>query len=420
MVGTIKPKPKQSTGLFDLADDDENEYEEYEEEKTRKIENEGSVLPGFEEDDEDDEDENSVLSEFDDDSDEKIEELNSYNTKKYEPKISRPQTNYEPPSLNRTSYIPKTASSYRREETTANVPYNRINNYGNTSLDNLLTGDKKIITFVGTSKNGTSFIVNNLAQLFSEMGIKTAILDTTQNKNAFYIYTKNEETLRKVAYASIDNLRSGRPEGIEVNKNLTVYTSLPGEGNGLEDFENVLSTLAQNYSVILIDSDFETNHGYFDKSQEIYLVQSMDILTIQPLTAFLRDLKSEGILSQDKLRIIINKELNVKMLSSKAIVGGLAYYNAPSMSFMTELFNKDTIRYYSIPFDIDVYSKYLEGIVECEISINKYSKEFISYLKNLANVVYPLMNNKTNTSYSGNNAFSANTNNTLNMMKNRY
>ena len=38
---------------------------------------------------------------------------------------------------------------------------------------------------------------------------------------------------------------------------------------------------------------------YFEKTQEIYLVQSFDILTIQPLTAFLRDLKTKGILARD-------------------------------------------------------------------------------------------------------------------------
>ena len=174
--------------------------------------------------------------------------------------------------------------------------------------------------------------------------------------------------------------------------------------------------------MILIDCDFETEIGYFEKSQETYLVQSMDILTIQPLTAFLRDLKSKGILKPEKLRIVINKEMDVKMLSAKAIVGGLAYYNDPAMSFMTELFNKDNIRYYSIPFDMQTYSRYLEGLVNCEISLNRYSKEFITSLKGLASVVYPLINNKYSplNNYGGNNTFSANTNNTLNMMKNRY
>ena len=38
----------------------------------------------------------------------------------------------------------------------------------NIDLSNLLTKDKKIVAFIGTSKNGTSSIVNNLAQLLSE------------------------------------------------------------------------------------------------------------------------------------------------------------------------------------------------------------------------------------------------------------
>ena len=62
----------------------------------------------------------------------------------------------------------------------------------------MLTGDKKIVAFVGSAKNGTSFTVNNLGALFAEMGIDTAILDLTENKNSFFIYTKNEEKLHMI------------------------------------------------------------------------------------------------------------------------------------------------------------------------------------------------------------------------------
>lgn len=50
----------------------------------------------------------------------------------------------------------------------------------NNNLETLLSRDKKLVSFVGTTKNGTSFIVNNLAVLLSSMGINTAILDTTR------------------------------------------------------------------------------------------------------------------------------------------------------------------------------------------------------------------------------------------------
>ena len=49
-----------------------------------------------------------------------------------------------------------------------------------TDLKDAFTYIKKIVTFVGTSKNGTSFIVNNLAELISSTGINVAILDTTK------------------------------------------------------------------------------------------------------------------------------------------------------------------------------------------------------------------------------------------------
>ena len=261
------------------------------------------------------------------------------------------------------------------------------------NLSNLLTKDRKVVSFVGAPKNGTSFLVNNLAALFSESGIDTAILDLTKNKNAYYIYTKNEENLRKIAYECIRKLKNGIAEGIPVNRNLTVYTSLPTNSEEAEEeIETILQTLASRHSLILIDADFETPSKYFSASQEIYLVQSMDILTIQPLTAFLRDLKSKGLLNSDNLRIVINKELKVRSLTPKVLIGGMAYYNDPAMTFMTELFNKDKIKYCTIPFEIENYAKYLETLVDCNVSTKGYTKIFMANLKSLSNMVYPLLN----------------------------
>ncbi len=266
-------------------------------------------------------------------------------------------------------------------------------NHQTVDIGNLLTRDKKIVAFVGTTKNGTSFLVNNLGELFSSMGINTAILDATKNKNSYYIYTRNEEQLRKVAQNSMNNLSRGIAEGIKVNKSLTVYTTLP-DGFEQENYGEVLSTLVKNYSLVLIDCDFDTNITYFENAQEIYLVQSMDILTIQPLTAFLRDLKAKNIIQPEKIRVVVNKESKIRGLSPKVIIGGMSYYNDPSMSFMTEIFNKDNIKYCSIPFDEEVYCKYLEGLVNCKISLNGYTKNFMTSLKQLGNMVYPLLSNK--------------------------
>lgn len=283
------------------------------------------------------------------------------------------------------------------------------------NISSLLTRDKKIVSFVGTTKNGTSFIVNNLAELFSSMGISTAILDMTQNRDAYYIYTKNDENLRNVADACINNLRSNIPQGIKANKNLTVYTAIPGTNQNIEDVENILATLVQNYSLVLIDCDFNTPLGYFKNSQEIYLVQSMDVLTIQPLTAFLRDLKTKDILEPQKLKIVINKEQKVSGLSPKVVIGGMAFYNDPAMTFMTELFDRNQIKHCTIPFEVQNYANYLEALVNCNITLKGYTKLFNARLKELANIVYPLIGKQY-----GSVSFSNNTKDTLNKMKTKF
>ena len=299
-------------------------------------------------------------------------------------------------------------------------------NLSNSDLSGLLTRDKKVVAFVGTSKNGTSFLVNNLAEMLSKKGIKTALLDLTQNKNAYYIYTENEENLRQIAYNTMANLRRGDPRGIEVNKNLTVYTTLPGENEDINDYANILETLIKNNSLVLLDCDFETNYGYFKEAQEIYLVQSLDVLTIQPLTAFLRDLKAKNVLNPEKIRVALNKIVKVRSITDKIIIGGMAYYNDPAMSFMTELFNKDVVPYCTIPFEEQAYSMYLEGLINCKISLSGYSKNFMQAFEKLANMVYPLIGNGKPSNYGGYNNYTNNQasnfsngmNDTLNRMKN--
>ena len=306
--------------------------------------------------------------------------------------------------------------------------------YDDSRLGMLLTGDKKIVSFVGTSKNGTSFLVNNVAAYLSNKGINTAILDLTQNKNSYYIYTANEDVLRNKAFRCMESLRMGSIEdGIRINKNLSVYTTLPGENQSIDDYGNILETLARNHTVVLLDCDFETNINYFKESQEIYLVQTYDILTIQPLTAFLNELKYKNILDPSKLRIVINKKLLLRKLTDKMIVGGISCYNDPASTYINTLFNKDTIRFTTVPFEDATYARYLERLVDCEISLNGYSKMFLEALKKLADMVYPLIaggkskyneapnyNDYSKKNKPVNGAFNSNMNETLNKMRNNF
>lgn len=304
---------------------------------------------------------------------------------------------------------------------------NYDNIFDDEEFESLLSHNKKIVSFVGTSQNGTSFMINNLAVILSDMGIDTAILDTTVNKNAYYIYTKNDEDLRKIASTSFEKLKNGEAEGIKVNNNLTVYTTIPSKNDQIKDSRPILEGLIKNHSLVLIDCDFSTPIEYFGKAQEIYLVQTMDVLTIQPLTEFLRELKVKNILDERKIRIIINKVLRIRGLGSKNIVGGMSNYNDPEMSFMTELFDRTNAKISAqIPFDEDVYIKYLEGLIECEIKVNVYPKEFRQKLNDLAQVVYPLLpgqksNKKDKKESKGyTSSFSPSMNNTLDNMRKKY
>ena len=249
----------------------------------------------------------------------------------------------------------------------------------------------KIVAFVGTSKNGTSFIVNNLAELLAQKGVKTAILDLTKNRNSYYMFTDNDQRLMQIASQSIKNLEKGLTEGLEVNKNLSVYTALPDDLDESENFDAILQTLDNNYSAVLIDCDFDTNINYFVKATEIYLVQSMDALTIQPLTQFLSELKLKNALDESKLRVVINKEMKLKILNDKMILGGMAKYNEPSMTLQRDLFNPSTIKYTTIPFEMQTYARYLEAIALCQISLSGYSQTFLNSLEKLASMVYPLV-----------------------------
>ena len=386
--------PKKKRGRPKKNTEDENQLQIQDEEdlimpgieETTKQE-ENLVMPGLEEEQE----ENIVMPGLE----EKAEELGMKET------IEQKENEIRP--INTIGQISKTEQTINTE----------------IDISSLLTGNKKLACFVGTSKNGTSFIVNNVAQILSTHGISTAILDLTQNRNSYYVYTNNIEDLRNTAIYCFQNLINGNPKGIQANKNLTVYTSLPDDNEIIENAGEILQTLVKNYSVVLIDCDFKTPLSYFSYAQEIYLVQSMDVLTIQPLTSFLNELRSKNILDEKKLRIILNKVEKLKKASEKVIIGGMSSYNDPAMTYMVELFDKNLIKYISIPFDEQVYVKYLDGLIDCEISLKGYPKNIIQILTELANMIYK--NTAGTTSYRpptvNGNGFSPSINSTLEQMR---
>lgn len=397
---------QETVDLFSLEANDDNKDEG------------GLILPGLEEDTEETQAStttNEPVDLFDLGNEENINLDNQVQSSSANEEYSNSQNYEKQYSMGNNANTEQSRDLYNINSATQN----------NSNLESLLSMSNKLVAFVGTSKNGTSFLVNSMAEILSKKGIKTAILDLTQNKNAYYIYTQNDEELRKIAFSCIENLQNGVVRGIEVSKNLTVFTTLPDRNQDFNNSQEILKTLMQNYSLVIMDCDYETNYSYFNYAQEIYLVQSYDILTIQPLTAFLRNLKAKNILAPNKLRIVLNKVLRVRSITDRVIIGGMSSYNDPSMSYMTELFDKDNVKYCTIPFDQEAYSRYLDGLVNCEVSTRAYPKNLMVSLENLGNMIYPLLNNdkpanKFNTYNQRTSNFSSTMNETLNKMKNRY
>ena len=394
-------------------DEEDDKYEEVEDK---------NILPGFDEESARYEpvEEDSPMLPFDED------EENDYENTRNKEIIM--------PGLNSIEESENNLSSQRYEEITPAYQYQNEGRYESArenatrkdeeeraiDIASLLTASSKLACFVGTSKNGTSFIVNNIAKILASRGVDVAILDTTKNRNSYYIYTKNEEDLRELSTQCIENLIKGYAKGIQVEKNLTVYTALEDERYLIENSGQILQTLAKSHTVVLVDCDFETPINYFRQAQEIYLIQSLDVLTIQPLTAFLRDLKSKNILEERKLRIVLNKVVKVRGVNEKTIIGGMAFYNDPSMSFMTELFDRNLIKYISIPFDEDVYASYLGALIDCNITLKGYPKNIMQSLQELASMIYPSPSGKSTykpPTLTTNNGFSASINSTLDQMK---
>ena len=427
----VAEQPKRKRGRprknVETAEDQEETLPGFEDE-------EETVLPGFENEQEDNDE--TVLPGFEEDEFEEESLPGVYEEEQVLPGVEASESiksSVNIPNVQRqnidTQYTNVLNNLREENQKTENIEHDVLKRekieYPELDMNNLVNPDQKIVAFVGTSKNGTSFLINNVAEILSMNGIDTAILDLTQNRNAYYIYTKNEDELREQSTYIMNNLKVGRANGIQEHKNLTIYTS-PFEGDeNLQAVEPIVETLVKSHKVVLMDCDFLTPMRYFKYAQEIYLVQSMDILTIQPLTAFLRQLSDKEMLEESKVRVVLNKFIRTKEINEELLIGGISIYNDAGMTVRKELFNRKTVKRIMIPFDLKSYLRYLDGMVTCDVSLKGYNKEFLQSLKNLASMVYPVVKKQAkymppSVKNNNNNSFSPKMNNTLNQMKQNY
>lgn len=259
---------------------------------------------------------------------------------------------------------------------------------------------KKVVAFVGAPKSGTTFCINAIGTYLAKNKVKTAIVDLTRKRDSYTIYTYDNEGKRNIAAESMRYASNGLNEPLVYDK-LSIYTSMPGEDRKTYNSGMLVDTIMQNNNVILIDTDFTTPSDYFRLCQEIYVVQDMDILNINQLTIFLRQIKSRGV-PMNKIRIIINKHVNCA-LTAKDILDGIATYTSYDLKMFDELFNSNSIPYFILPFDSENYKKYVEMIFRYQNKFNSFTQDFREALGKIINSIYPIGDvTTTTTTYSTN------------------
>ena len=248
---------------------------------------------------------------------------------------------------------------------------------------------KKVVAFVGAPKVGTTFCINAIGTSLAKSRVKTAIVDLTRKRDSYTIYTYDNEGKRNIAAESLKYASNGLNEPLIYEK-LSIYTAMPGEDRKTYNSSVLINTIMQNNNVILIDADFTTPFDYFRLCQEIYIVQDMDIININQLTIFLRQLKMRGI-PMNKIKVIVNKHVNCA-LTTKDILDGIATYTSYDLKMYDELFNSSSMPYFILPFNAENYKKYVEMVYKYSNKFSTFSDDFKNSLNKIITSVYPVGN----------------------------
>ncbi len=245
---------------------------------------------------------------------------------------------------------------------------------------------RKTVCFVGAPKAGTTFCINAIGTILAKQKIKTAMVDMTRKRDLYTIYTYDNTGKRNIAGESLRYASSGRNEPLVYDK-LSIYTAVPGEDRKSYNPNVLVDTIVKNNNVVLIDADFSTPLDYFRLAQDIYIVQDMNILNINQITMFLRELKQRGI-GMEKVKIIINKYVECS-LGTKDIIDGIATYTSYDLKMFDELFNPRRVQYFILPFDVGNYTKYVEMVYKYSNKFSSFTKEFQDNLSEIINSIYP-------------------------------
>ena len=277
---------------------------------------------------------------------------------------------------------------------------NEINNsvpqYSNNALPvqtSPTANFKKMVVFVGANKVGTTFVTNAVAHSVASAKIKTSIIDMTRDRSLYYIYADESKAMKNRAAECMQRLSEGEDYYIEtMNSHLKLYTSLAGSlSDQRRGYKHrvVIDTVKKNCNLTIVDADFTTPIDYFDQADEIYLIQDLDVLKIQDVTLFLRELNARG-LDKKKIKLIINRYVKTS-ITPKIIIGALDFYHDPAGTYVDSGLMPNKVDYSIIPYNLNNYAKYVESLHKMSGNFNykSYSADFNQAIDEIVAKVYP-------------------------------
>ena len=268
--------------------------------------------------------------------------------------------------------------------------------YTNTSVPMQTTpvsNFKKMVVFVGANKVGTTFVTNAVAHSVASAKITTSIIDMTRDKSLYYIYADESKALKNRAAECMQRLSEGEDYYIEtMNSYLKLYTTVAGSVSDQRrgyKHKAIIETVKKNCNLTIVDADFTTPIDYFDQADEIYLVQDLDILKIQDVTLFLREINARG-LDKKKIKLIINKFVKTS-ITPKIIIGALDFYHDPAGTYVDSGLMPAKVDYSIIPYNLNNYAKYVESLHKMSGNFNykNYSTDFNQAIDEIVAKVYP-------------------------------
>jgi len=246
---------------------------------------------------------------------------------------------------------------------------------------------KKVICVVGSPKVGTTFCVNAISNALYRREVKVGIVDLTKKRDSYMLYTYDNEGKRAIAAERMKYASNGLNEPLMYEK-LSIYTAAPGEDRKQYNSAKLIETVAANNSIVLIDCDFSTPIDYYRLAQEIYIVQDMNVLNVNLMAVFLKELKSRGI-PMNKVRVIINKHVKCA-LTSKEILDRISTYVSPDLKIVEDLFPAEEMTYYILPFDQENYIKYIEMMYKYTNTFKTFTEGFKENIEQIVNAIYPV------------------------------